>query len=144
MPRAQVDRLLQVIFDLQTLESHSQAIKLLQKVLVKSQDAVVQREIFFWIADSYKANENHMLAARHYMKSATHIAEKDMDPWAQTARYQAAVSLAKAGLLNDARTMYKQLLEVTKEPARRAVLRHELQKLWLLKDEKSASVFRAN
>lgn len=143
IPRAQIDRLLQVIFDLQTLEAHSQAIELLNRVLVKSQDPDVQREIFFWMADSYKANENHMRAARFYMKSATHIVEKDKDPWAQTARYQAAESLAKAGLLNDARTLYKQLLEVTKEPARRAVLQHELQKLWLLKDEKSTSLFRA-
>lgn len=142
IPKAQVDHLLQVIFDLQTLGTHGQAIELLNQVLVKALEPNIQREIFFWIADSYKADEAYMQAARFYMKSATHIAEKDKDPWAQTARYQAAESLAKAGLLNDARALFKQLLAVTKEPARRAVLQHELQKLWLLKDENAATVYR--
>ena len=43
--------------------------------------------------------------------------------------------LAKADFLQDAHALYQQLLDVTKEPARRAVLKHELQKLWLLKNK---------
>lgn len=58
-----------------------------------------------------------------------------MDPWAQTARYQAAVALAHAGMLDDARALFSHLLRVTKDKSRRAVLRHELQKLWLLEEE---------
>jgi hypothetical protein len=142
IPRAQIDRLLQVIFDLQTLGEHQKAIELLNMVLSKALDAEVKREIFFWIADSHKAEQAHRQAARFYMKSATHIAEKDMDPWAQTARYQAAESLARAGLLDDARTLFRQLLKVTREPARRAVLQHELQKLWLMKGNRSNKVFK--
>lgn len=143
LPGAQVDRLLQVIFDLQTMGEHKQVIELLSMVLTKTPGVETQREIFFWIADSYKADDAYRQAARYYMKSATHIKNKANDPWAQTARYQAAESLAKAGLLNDARNLFKQLLEVTREPARRAVLQHELQKLWLLKDQQSAAVFSA-
>jgi len=142
IPEAQVDRVLQAIFDLQTLGLHQQAIKFLDLLRGKALSAEMQREIFFWIADSYKAEEAHKQAARFYIKSATHITEKSQDPWSQTARYQAAESLAKAGLLSDARILYTQLLKVTREPARRAVLQHELQKLWLLKGENEAAVFK--
>jgi hypothetical protein len=54
-----------------------------------------------------------------------------MDPWAQTARFNAAESLQKAGLVDDARRIYQSLLAVTEEPARRSVLRHNIQQLWL-------------
>jgi hypothetical protein len=63
------------------------------------------------------------------------IGEDAMDPWAQTARYQAGVALSRAGMLQDARTLFSNLLRVTKDKSRRAVLRHELQKLWLLEDD---------
>ena len=134
LPRVQVDRLLQVVFDLQTVGEHQQAISLFNEILSKTTEPDIQREIYFWLADSYSANDEFRLAARYYLKSATHIAEKELDPWAQTSRYKAAETLAKAGLVRDARSLFSQLLEVTKEPARRAVLQHELQKLWLLKD----------
>jgi len=57
-----------------------------------------------------------------------------MDPWAQTARYNAAEALQKAGLVDDARRIYEALLKVTREPARRSVLRHNIQQLWLLQN----------
>lgn len=135
LPKAQVDRLLQVVFDLQTVGEHQQAITLFNKILARTTEQQVQREIFFWLADSYKANKEYTQAARYYMKSATHLIEKNMDPWAQTSRYKAAEALAKAGYINDARTLFTQLLDITREPTRRAVLQHELQKLWLLKDD---------
>lgn len=134
LPKAQVDRLLQVVFDLQTVGEHNLAIELFNKILARTTDQQVQREIYFWLADSYKADEDNARAARFYIKSATHIMEKNMDPWAQTSRYKAAEALAKAGFINDARTLFTQLLDITREPTRRAVLQHELQKLWLLKE----------
>jgi hypothetical protein len=54
-----------------------------------------------------------------------------MDPWAQTARYQAAKSLGEAGMAKDALYIYRQLLRITENPERRSVLRHELQQLRL-------------
>lgn len=140
LPRVQVDRLLQVVFDLQTVGAHEQAIALFNAILDKTTEPDIQREIYFWLADSYKANDENKQAARYYLKSATHITEKNADPWAQTCRYNAAEVLAKAGLVNDARVLYKQLLDVTREPSRRAVLQHELQKLWLLKGSPASQV----
>ncbi|MEJ2140996.1 MAG: hypothetical protein P8Y24_01340 [Gammaproteobacteria bacterium] len=144
LPRAQVDRLLQVVFDLQTVGAHQKAIELFNKILERTTDQQVQREIFFWLADSYKAREENTQAARYYLKSATHIPEKNMDPWAQTSRYKAAEALASAGFISDARLLFKQLLAVTREPSRRAVLQHELQKLWLLKDNSTSRVINLN
>ena len=54
-----------------------------------------------------------------------------MDPWAQTARFNAAESLQLSGLVDDARRIYEGLLAVTEDPARRSVLNHKIQQLWL-------------
>ena len=54
-----------------------------------------------------------------------------MDPWAQTARYRAAQELAEGGLHADARRQFVALQNATSDPARQAVLRHELQQLTL-------------
>jgi hypothetical protein len=56
-----------------------------------------------------------------------------MGPWAQTAHYQAAEALAKAGMVDDARQLFDALLRVTTDPGRRAVINHSLQQLWLHK-----------
>ena len=58
-------------------------------------------------------------------------APQSMDPWAQTARYSAAESLQLAGLVDDARRVYQELLNVTEDAARRSVLSHKIQQLWL-------------
>ncbi|NOZ37019.1 MAG: hypothetical protein GXP11_02925 [Gammaproteobacteria bacterium] len=126
---AQLDHLMQVIFDLQAAGLQVQAYALLRKVMNLTDDHKLQREIYYWMADSKKAQQEFAEAARLYLKSAMFIGAKAMDPWAQTARYQAAVALGKAGLLDDARTIYRHLLRVTKDSARKAVLQRELQKL---------------
>jgi hypothetical protein len=54
-----------------------------------------------------------------------------MDPWAQTARYRAAQELAEDGRHADARRQYTMLINATDDPARQAMLRHELQQLLL-------------
>ena len=131
----QLEKTLQVVFDLQTVAAHEAAFALFEQIQQKTTDQKIQREIFYWMAESRKAADNYAEAARLYLKSAMLIGEAANDPWAQTARYQAAESLAKAGMLADARQLYSQLLKVTKEPARRAVLQHELQKLWLLEKQ---------
>ena len=65
------------------------------------------------------------------MRSATLLDPRAMDPWGQTARYNAAESLSKAGLVDDARRIYRSLLRVTEDADRKGVLRMRLQQLWL-------------
>lgn len=131
----QLDQFLQVVFDLQTVKEHKFAYELFQAVLPKITDIKLQREIYYWMADSRKAQQDYAAAARLYLRSAMYAGNNGLDPWGQTARYQVAEMLAKADFLQDAHALYQQLLDVTKEPARRAVLKHELQKLWLLKNK---------
>lgn len=131
--KKQLEQFLQVVFDLQTAKSHKASFNLFSAVLPKVDNVPLQREIYYWMADSKKALEEYADAARLYLRSALHAGNNGLDPWGQTARYQAAEMLAKAEMLQDAHALYQQLLDVTKEPARRAVLKHELQKLWLLR-----------
>jgi hypothetical protein len=70
-------------------------------------------------------------AALLYLQSAMLPGPTTMDPWAQTARFNAAESLKKAGLSEDARRIYQGLLKITQDPARRALLNRSIQQLWL-------------
>lgn len=130
--REQVDQLLQVVFDLQTIQQHDLAQQLFQRVIQVTSDKALHREIYYWMADSEKARKQYAEAARLYLRSAMFLDEQGLDPWGQTARYQAAEMLAKARMLRDARKLFEDLLATTTDAARVAVLKHELQKLWLL------------
>ena len=125
------DRILQVLFDVQTVEMHEQAIEHFQRLLQLDIEPRRRREIFYWIADSYRGLEKYQQAALLYLQSAMMPAPDAMDPWAQTARFNAADSLQLAGLVDDARRIYQALLQVTEDPARRSVLSHKIQQLWL-------------
>jgi hypothetical protein len=131
LSQEQLDRLLQVVFDLQTVKAHDAAYDLFVKVMQRTNDPKLQRELYYWMAESRKASEAYADAARLYLKSAMLLDPKAMDPWAQTARYQAADALAHAGMERDARVLFQQLLNTTQDPGRRAVLNRQLQKLWL-------------
>ncbi len=131
--KKQLERFLQVIFDLQTAKSHKLSFQVFQAVFPKVKDVHLQRELYYWMADSKKALQDYAFAARLYLRSALHAGNNGLDPWGQTARYQVAEMLTKAELYQDAHNFYQQLLKTTKEPARRAVLKHELKKLWLLR-----------
>jgi TolA-binding protein len=91
----------------------------------------LRRELLYWMGDSRQAQQQYAEAASLYLRSATLIDTASMDPWAQTARYQAAQNLAKAKMAGDAEYIYRQLLKITESPERRAVLRHELEQLRL-------------
>ena len=47
------------------------------------------------------------------------------------------MALARAGLYDDARALLNHLLRVTEDKSRRAALRRELQKIWLLEGGRS-------
>jgi hypothetical protein len=128
---AQRDQLVQLLFDLQAVNEHERAFRLFAAMYENIAAVALRRELLFWMADSRKAQSLHADAARLYLQSATLSDNNSMDPWAQTARYQAAKSLGEAGMMMDALYIYRQLLRVTENPERRSVLRHELQQLRL-------------
>jgi hypothetical protein len=134
--KQKVDRLLQVVFDLQTLQYHQQALALFTTLLEKPLDQQQRRELLFWMADSLQELEQYEQAAYLYLKSATLTDATAMDPWAQTARYSAAKALVEAGLLEDARQIYGGLLRATRDTSRKAVLQNEIQRLHLVSSAK--------
>ncbi|MCP4470567.1 MAG: hypothetical protein GY815_07760 [Gammaproteobacteria bacterium] len=125
------DRILQVLFDLQTVGLHEQAITHFNHLLRLDLEPRRRREILYWIADSWRGQQKFEQAALLYLQSAMLPAPDSMDPWAQTARFNAAESLQAAGLIDDARRIYQALLAVTDDAARRSVLNHKVQQLWL-------------
>ena len=127
-----LNRLMQVIFDLQKVEQHGLAIELFDAIDSRSQDPELQRELRFWSAESYQALQQYEVSAHLYLTSALMIAEKQSDPWSQTARYKAAEVLTMAGLIDDARSLLQQLLKSTSNSNRKAIIKQKLQELWLL------------
>ena len=127
----QTDRILQVLFDLQSVGLDADAITHFNQLLLVDIESRRRREILYWIADSYRALQQYDRAALLYLQSAMMPGPDSMDPWAQTARFSAAESLQSSGLIDDARRIYDALLRVTDDPARRSVLNHKIQQLWL-------------
>ena len=125
------DRILQVLFDLQAVKLHEEVINHFNQLLRIGVEPKQHREILFWIGDSYKGLKKYDQAALLYLQSAMLPSSEAMDPWAQTARFNAAESLQKSGLTDDARRIYEALLEITDEPVRRSLLNHNIQQLWL-------------
>jgi tetratricopeptide (TPR) repeat protein len=128
------DRILQVLFDLQTVNLYAESIAHFNQLLLLELEPKQHREILYWIADSYRGLEQFELAALLYLQSAMLPAPDSMDPWAQTARFNAAESLQESGLIDDARRIYEELLSITEDAARRSVLNHKIQQLWLNQD----------
>ncbi len=135
-----VDRINQVLFDLQTLGEHQVAYELFEAVLGRVDDPKLAREVIFWMAESLAAQGRSVEAARLYLKSAMLPGPHALDPWAQTARYRAAEALAEAGLRDDARVLYDGLLAATTEPDRKAALRRAIQQLWLMPEAEPAKM----
>lgn len=133
LARPQLDRLIQVLFDLQTIGENDTAYQLFAVLEQQVTDPEVKRELWYWMGDSRYAQKRYLEAAALYLRSATMPGPQAMDPWAQTARYQAARALGKAGLVADAKALYQQLLAATDDAARQAVLRRDLQQLLLVK-----------
>lgn len=127
----QLDRALQVVFDLQTVGKHKEALALFEHLRKRPLTDQTHRELLFWMADSYRSLAELSLAAAYYLRSATLIDGFGLDPWGQTAKFRAAEVLTEAGLIEDARRIYENLMRVTTAADRRAVLKYKLQELWL-------------
>jgi len=126
-----LDRFMQVVFDLQTIEAHEQAYQLFEVLLTKIELPKVQRELYYWMAESRKAQARYADAAALYLKSSESKQGPQPDLWAQSALYQAAEALGNAGLVDDAARLYKKLILITKDEARRGQLQRRIQQLWL-------------
>lgn len=130
--KQQTDRFMQVLFDLQTVERHKEAFDVFSRLFDHTTDLQLRREILYWMADSRKALKDYESASQLYIRSAINpLAEGAIDLWGQSAYYQAADALAKAGYVADARNLYLRLLKISKDPGRRAVLNRQMQQLLL-------------
>ncbi|HET6724484.1 MAG TPA: hypothetical protein VFH85_00575 [Gammaproteobacteria bacterium] len=117
------------LFALQAIGRHQDAIRIFRQLLSREPPPAVRQKLLYWLGESYAALGKHTEAAKMYLQSATLDDTASMDRWAQTARYQAAGALAKAGFIADARRVYQRLLNASRDPARRAALRQKITEL---------------
>ena len=127
----QLDRVMQVAFDLQIIDRHDLALELFEAVAAHDLTAGQRRELLFWMAESH-ADEGHAAkAAELYLRSAEGQGQ-DHDSWGLSARFQAANAMTEGGFYDDARMTYAGLLRVTENEKRRLQIRQRLQQLKLL------------
>ena len=127
---AQIDRILQPVFDLQTANQHNLSLQLLHEVNSRSQSDRHKREIAYWIAESYQATRQYIKAADYFLFSALQE-NNGFDPWGEAARYKASEALLAANLVADARVLIEDLLARAATTSRKTKLQQKLQQLWL-------------
>ncbi|MBI2314184.1 MAG: hypothetical protein HYU77_16975 [Betaproteobacteria bacterium] len=88
-----------------------------------------RREVLFSLGRAADLSNDPRRAADAFLQAATLVDVKATDPLARLARLQAASSLARAGLKEEARTQYQWLLQVTKDKAQQEAIRRELRHL---------------
>jgi hypothetical protein len=130
----QMDHFLQVVFDIQTVKRHQQALKLFDLLKDEWLTDKIRLELFFWKAESRYALQQFDRAAWLYLRSALLADKIQYVLWAQSARFKAADSLTKAGLYDDAQKIYSELLDVATAESRKAVIKQEIQHLRLLRN----------
>lgn len=130
----QMDHFLQVVFDIQTVKRHQQALKLFDLLKDEWLTDKIRLELFFWRAESSYALQQFDRAAWLYLRSALLADKIQYDLWAQSARFKAAGSLTKAGLYDDAQKIYSELLGFAATESRKAVIKQEIQHLRLLRN----------
>ena len=138
-PGQAVDGLVQLLLDVQAQGRHETALTLFQRLSRLPIPASMQKELAFWMADSFRARQQYEQAAIHYLRSAdlaheqaqnqTNVVNQSAAHWHQTALFEAARALEKAGLLSDARFQYQRLLQSARDPQRLAMLRARLERL---------------
>ncbi|UCB55691.1 MAG: hypothetical protein JSW45_03955 [Thiotrichales bacterium] len=134
-----VDRYLQVVFDLQTINRHEQALVLFDLLPLVAFDDKLKREIYFWKAESNYEIGHFDRAALLYMKSAKTGDATMTDLWAQSARFKASDALVKARLYDDAEYAYSELLRITSSDSRKRLIRQKLQNIQLLRSSESGT-----
>ena len=129
LKKKQLDRVMQVVFDLQAVDEHLTAYSLFELLYDRTTNKKRKREMLYWMADSKRALTEYDEAARLYLRSAWLHDKKAADPWAESAKYQAARTLSEGGYIKDSYKLFKKLLRSSSEPRHRQVLKQELEKL---------------
>jgi hypothetical protein len=127
----ELDRLLQVAFDLQAISRHDLALKVFEASGPFSQTVRQRRELLFWMGESQIGESRFAEGADLFLQSSE-VAGQQQDLWGQSARFRAAEALVEAGLLQDAFNVYRALLNESSDENRRLQLRQKLQNLNLL------------
>jgi hypothetical protein len=125
-----LDRVMQVLFDLQTIGRHALALKGFAQAANLVQTPRQRQELFFWIAESHAALNEHVRSADLFLRSAmVDTRTATASRWSQSARFKAAVQLTQAGLLTDARLIYLDLLQQAEDRNQQLVLKQKIQDL---------------
>ena len=130
---------IQVLFDLQAMREHDKAYQLMGRVYSLVDQPSMRRELLYWMAESKDALGEHEKAAELYLRSATTGQPTGGDLWGQSARFQAAESLGRAGMVSDARSIFGQLLRITQDAKRRALIERKLDQLWLTENRNTTT-----
>lgn len=129
-----VDRVLQAVFDLQSVQQNDLSLVLFEKISDKTNSKRHKREILFWRAQSHDALDERTTAAQLYLRSAM-VEANGFDQWGQSARYHAAYTLMEAGAYFDARRLFEALQSVATDTARHTTIKQALQRLWLIENK---------
>jgi hypothetical protein len=124
-------RYLQVVFDLQAIDKHAEALRLLDSVYTRVDNSRMHRELLYWKAQSAAALKRFGDAAEWYLRSARFGGGDGADRWGQSARFRAAEALAKGGLTKDAEAVYQGLLREMPDPDQRVLIEQTIERLWL-------------
>ncbi len=135
----QIDQVLQPVFDLQKVGQHRWALELLVRIWPRITTIRHQREVAYWIAESYQSTRQFLKAADYFLYSAL-LEHKGLDQWGESARYRAAESLQSARLYSDARTILADILRRSDNEQRNTQLRQRIQELDLLETSRASEV----
>ena len=123
-----IDRIMQVVFDLQESEQHEFAVSLFHSLYRHTSEIQARREILRWVADSYSAQDRSQDASELLIHSAE-MGGNWNDSWGRSARLKAADELAVIGFYDDARIIYTELMDATLDPRSKNVINNRLRNL---------------
>ncbi|HCX88554.1 MAG TPA: hypothetical protein DG761_11070 [Gammaproteobacteria bacterium] len=122
---ASLDRVMQIMFDLQFIGEHQLALDLFQASARLVRTPGHRRELFYWAAQSWVGLGEYAMGAAYYLESARLSGEEEVY-WQRSAFYQAAKALESAELYEDAGKVYRRLLGDSPESKMQAKLRYRL------------------
>ncbi|MEK9785708.1 MAG: hypothetical protein VW546_06845 [Gammaproteobacteria bacterium] len=125
-----LDRVMQIMFDLQFLEQHELAIKLFQSASRLIRTADQKRELFYWMGQSWLGMGEPARAAAYFLESAS-LSGPNAVLWRRSALYQAGLALEAAMFFDDAVRVYQQLLSGTNDAKLQAKLQYRLAQIQL-------------
>lgn len=133
-----LDRVMQIMFDLQFLGEHRLALNLFEHAARLIRTADQKREIFFWMGQSWAGLGEPAKAAAYYIESASLAGPNDL-LWQQSALYQAGQALETGGLYDDATRIYQGLLGDSSDANMQAKLQYRLAQIQLSRIRESQS-----